>query len=109
MFNNYANSISAFPMFGVGLGLFTVGAVLFFVLMLAIIALKGYALWNASKRDEKGWFVALLILNTFGILELVYLYFVVGKWKHAKDSSTTTTPPPTPTSTPPEAPTPSAQ
>jgi hypothetical protein len=51
--------------------------------LLLVLALKGYALWHAAKRDEKGWFVALLVLNTFGILELVYLAFVVKKWsKH---------------------------
>jgi hypothetical protein len=34
---------------------------------------KGFALWHASKRNEAGWFIALLILNTMGILEIVYL------------------------------------
>lgn len=38
---------------------------------------KGLALWHASKRDEKKWFIALLILNTLGILEIIYLFFVV--------------------------------
>lgn len=74
-------------MFGLGLGLFTMGALLFFVLMLAVVALKGYALWHAAKRDEKGWFIALLLINTIGILELVYLYFVVGKWKSPSNES----------------------
>lgn len=88
-------SSPAFPMFGLSVGLFTIGAVLFFILMFAVVALKGYALWNAAKRDEKGWFVALLIINTFGVLELVYLYFVVGKWKNIKSNeNTTVTPPP---------------
>lgn len=40
------------------------------------IALKGYALWTAAKRNEKWWFIALLVINTMGILELVYLLFV---------------------------------
>lgn len=83
----FANSHGAFPMFGLGLGLFTMGALLFFVLMLAVVALKGYALWHAAKRDEKGWFIALLLINTIGILELVYLYFVVGKWKSPSNES----------------------
>lgn len=39
------------------------------------LAIKGYALWQASKSDQKYWFVAMLVLNTFGILEIVYLLF----------------------------------
>ena len=34
---------------------------------------KGFALWHAAKRDEKWWFAIFLIINTVGILELVYL------------------------------------
>ncbi len=65
-----------------GLG---VGAILGLGLIAAIIAiivivLKGYALWHAARRSEKWWFIALLVINTIGILELVYLFFVVGKW-----------------------------
>ncbi|HEY9583521.1 MAG TPA: DUF5652 family protein [Candidatus Paceibacterota bacterium] len=91
MINNFANSYGMFPMMGLGAGLFTVGAFLFLLLILVVIALKGYALWHAAKRDEKGWFIALLLVNTFGILELIYLYFIVGKWKAPKN---TNAPPP---------------
>lgn len=35
---------------------------------------KGAALLRAYERKEKGWFVALLLLNTIGILEVFYLY-----------------------------------
>ena len=38
---------------------------------------KGYALWTASKNNHKKWFIALVILNTFGILEIIYVFFVV--------------------------------
>jgi methionyl-tRNA synthetase len=84
MMNNLANSFGAMPMFGLSLGLFTLGTILFFALIVCVTILKGYALWTAAKRDEVGWFIALLIINTFGILELIYLYFVVGKWKNHK-------------------------
>lgn len=98
----FANSYSAFPMFGgIGIGLFTIGAILFFILMIAVVALKGYALWNAAKRDDKGWFIALLVVNTMGILELVYLYFIVGKWKKEKTSESTTSNNTPDTNTPP--------
>jgi len=34
---------------------------------------KGLALYRAARSGQKGWFVALLVLNTLGILEIVYL------------------------------------
>ena len=37
---------------------------------------KGFGLWYAAKRGEKWWFVAFLVLNTAGILEIVYIFFV---------------------------------
>jgi len=35
---------------------------------------KAMALWHAVRNGEKGWFIALLIINTVGILEILYLY-----------------------------------
>ena len=35
---------------------------------------KGWALWRAAQRDARGWFVALLILNTAGILPILYIF-----------------------------------
>ena len=34
---------------------------------------KGIALWKAAKNDQLGWYVALLIINTAGILEILYI------------------------------------
>ena len=42
------------------------------------LAWKGWALWRAAKNDSKGWFIALLVVNTLGILEILYI-FVFGK------------------------------
>jgi len=39
------------------------------------IAVKGLALWYSARASQKAWFVALLIVNTVGILELVYIAF----------------------------------
>ncbi len=39
---------------------------------------KGLALWQAARNGHKGWFVALLLINTLGILEILYIY-VFGK------------------------------
>lgn len=48
-------------------------APLFVILAIWSIAIKGYALWHAARNGQKEWFIALLVINTVGILELVYL------------------------------------
>lgn len=35
---------------------------------------KGFALWRAGRLNQKYWFIALFIINTFGLLEILYLY-----------------------------------
>lgn len=37
---------------------------------------KGIALWKSARRSEKIWFAALLILNTLGILEIIYIFII---------------------------------
>lgn len=37
---------------------------------------KGIALWFAAKRTEKVWFIAFMLIQSGGILELFYLLFV---------------------------------
>jgi len=34
---------------------------------------KGIALWRAARNDQRNWFIAILIINTVGILEIIYL------------------------------------
>jgi len=40
---------------------------------------KGATLWKAARNKQKGWFIAALLLNTFTILEIVYLGFFQKK------------------------------
>ncbi len=51
---------------------------LFFVIVAVLTAWtlywKGMALWKSAKLDKQGWFIALLVINTVGILEILYLY-----------------------------------
>ena len=42
---------------------------------------KALALWHSARRGQKGWFIALLLINTVGILEIIYL-FGVAKINH---------------------------
>jgi len=42
---------------------------------------KAAALWVSARSNEKWWFIVLLIVNTVGFLEAVYLFWVKkGKW-----------------------------
>jgi len=40
---------------------------------------KGIALWHAARNGQKGWFIALMVINTIGVLEIVYLKFFQEK------------------------------
>lgn len=44
---------------------------------------KGLALWHSSQRKQPWWFVIMLIVNTMGILEIIYL-FGVAKLKFSQ-------------------------
>jgi hypothetical protein len=44
-----------------------------------VLPWKGVALWKAARLHHKGWFTAILILNTLAILEIVYIFFVAKK------------------------------
>ena len=37
---------------------------------------KGLALWHAARRENLGWFIVILLVNTAGILEIIYLFFI---------------------------------
>ena len=57
---------------------FTPGFMSIFIPLILVVALwtivlKGYALWHSARADQRWWFVAFLVINTIGILEIVYL------------------------------------
>jgi methionyl-tRNA synthetase len=42
---------------------------------------KGIALWKSGRNNQLAWFVFILILNTAGILPIIYLIFFQKKRK----------------------------
>lgn len=52
---------------------------LLYILFFWSLLWKGIALWRASRQSQRNWFIALLIVNTFGIAEIVYLFFFSKK------------------------------
>ena len=54
------------------------------ILLVWSLVWKGLALWRAAKKDDKWWFLFILVINTAGILEILYLY-VFSKRKALRD------------------------
>jgi len=62
-------------LFGLGAGMIAVLA----LLMLWEGIWKGIALWKAGRNSQLAWFVAIFILNTAGILPILYIYLFQKK------------------------------
>lgn len=60
MMGNWGNN----SWFGTGFGLLLIWSLFW----------KGLALWKSARNDQRYWFIALLFINTAGILELLYLF-----------------------------------
>jgi methionyl-tRNA synthetase len=43
------------------------------ILVIWSIIWKGLALWKSAQRQEKIWFIIFLVVNSMGILEIIYL------------------------------------
>ncbi|MES3005980.1 MAG: DUF5652 family protein [Patescibacteria group bacterium] len=77
------NSFNSFG-YGMHTPFLAVWGPIFGLVALLALALKGYALWHAAKRNEIWWFLAMFIINTMGILELIYIGVVLKKFNSHK-------------------------
>jgi methionyl-tRNA synthetase len=74
-------------LWGLGLGL---GLGLLPVILVWSLAWKGWALWLAARRGEFVWFLIMLVVNTLGILEIIYIFMVAKRedtTKHHKETT----------------------
>ncbi len=55
-----------------GMGAFA--AIIILIIAVWSIAWKGVALWIAAKEEKKWWFVPILVFNTAGILEIIFIF-----------------------------------
>lgn len=84
LFGMYSNQY-----FGVGSGIqsvFEANPGFMAILVLAAIwdlAWRGYGMWHASRNGQRNWFIAMLLVNSIGILPILYIKF----WQHKKHSS----------------------
>ncbi len=42
---------------------------------------KAAALWRSARRAQLGWFLVMTVLNTLGILEILYIFFFSARHK----------------------------
>lgn len=65
-----------------GFPVFT-GAMLVLILLAVVweMVWKGIALWRAGRNGALVWFIALFILNTLGILPIIYIFAFSRKKK----------------------------
>lgn len=54
------------------------------ILLIWSLVWKGIALWKCGRQNQLVWFVVLLVLNTAGILPIIYLLFFQKTKKTAK-------------------------
>ena len=76
---NILNSLSTLPnkVFGIDALMSAIGVTtLVVVLIIWSLAWKGMALWKAAHRGSKVWFILLLLVNTIGILDIIYYYLI---------------------------------
>ncbi len=61
------------------------GIMMFGLILLSIWSLiwEGLGLWHSARNKQKGWFLAILILNTLGLLPIIYLIWFKPKAKIA--------------------------
>jgi len=44
------------------------------VLLIWSLTWKALALWKSARKNQKLWFIAILLINTLGFLEILYLF-----------------------------------
>lgn len=59
------------------------GMMMFGLILVSIWSLiwEGLGLWHSAQNRQKGWFLAILILNTLGLLPIIYLIWFKQKEK----------------------------
>jgi len=80
MYNMYDNILHGGNMMW-GIAPFGAWGTFFILLLIWSLIWKGLALWKTARRGETVWFVIFLIVNTAGVLEILYLYVFSKKSK----------------------------
>lgn len=57
--------------------------VIFAMLAFWSIGWKAVSLWRSARRGQRGWFGVLLVINTLGILDMIYIFLIARDKKFA--------------------------
>ncbi len=57
----------------------------FIIFMAWSMVWKGIALWKAGRNGHLAWFIIMLIVNTLGILEIIYIFAIGNKPKNKEN------------------------
>ncbi len=54
---------------------------IFFIVLAGIwdAVWKGIGMWKSARNNHLPWFIAIMLLNTLGILPIIYIYFFSKK------------------------------
>ncbi|MFC1656616.1 DUF5652 family protein [Patescibacteria group bacterium] len=68
-------SDAALAQFGFNIMGWGIGLTLAFILLtIWSVVWKAIALWRAGRNNQLGWFIVLFLINTIGILEILYIF-----------------------------------
>ena len=81
--------------FGWGIGI----TLLFVFLSIWSVVWKAIALWRAGRNNHMGWFIVMFLINTLGILEIIYIFACQPKNPKSASAPAPTVPPAAPTPT----------
>ena len=59
--------------------------VLAILIILWTLVWKGIALWHSAGNKQKVWYILILVLNTMGFLEIIYLILLRRKSNGTKE------------------------
>ena len=67
IYSTFASSL------GLSVGIFMLVT---FLVIIWTMVWKGIALYKAGKNEHVGWFIVLFLINTMGLLEIIYIFAV---------------------------------
>jgi methionyl-tRNA synthetase len=70
----------------VGATLGALGTTILVIILIWSIVWKGIALWKSARKEHMIWFIIMLVVNTVGILEILYI-FIFSKISLQKTST----------------------
>lgn len=58
------------------------------LILLWTLPWKAAALWRSARRAQLGWFLVMTVVNTLGILEILYIFFFSRKESSSQAENT---------------------